>query len=357
MNDQRDPSVSVIIPARNEEANIEGAVRSVAAQEGVREIIVVDDQSDDCTPEILAAMSKKRPKLRVLRLRSLPAGWIGKTHAAAEGAKIAVGEWLLFTDADTRHLPGSLAALLGRARSEGAALLSISPGQEVETWWEKAVIPLVYVELTGLFRFEDVNDPRSPAAAANGQYILIRRSVYDSAGGWEAVRDAVLDDVALARRVKSAGGKILFLPGAAWAKTRMYRRFGEMWRGWTKNLFLLYSRDRAKIAGTVFRLLALDCLFYALCGVLAVLASALAFTTVKAWIPAVAAVACALAVYARYRHYRRQLERLGFSGRLAKYLPPGALLLSLILLNSLWAWRQGGGIEWKGRIYPAKGAL
>ncbi|MGH9353164.1 MAG: glycosyltransferase [Terriglobia bacterium] len=348
---------SVIIPARNEELNIEGAVRSVAAQKGVREIIVVDDQSGDGTPEILAAMAAQCPKLRVLRLRSLPAGWLGKTHAAAEGAKMATGEWLLFTDADTRHFPGSLAALLDRARSEGAGLLSISPGQEICTWWEKAVIPLVYVQLAGLFRFEDVNDPRSPAAAANGQYMLIRRSVYDSAGGWEAVRDSILDDVALARRVKNAGGKILFLPGAEWAQTRMYHRFGDMWRGWTKNLFLLYGQDWAKIAATVLRLLVLDCLPYALLAILVAVSFALLSTGAKAWITAAVAVACALAVYTGHRRYRRQLVRLGFSGRAAKHLPAGALFLSLILLNSLWAWRQGGGIEWKGRIYPAKGAL
>lgn len=350
-------NTSVIIPARDEEPNIEGAVRSVATQESVREIIVVDDESSDRTPEILAEMATQFPQLRVLRIESLPAGWLGKTHAAAEGAKLATGDWLLFTDADTRHFPGSLAALVARAQSGGADLLSISPGQEVETWWEKAVIPLVYVELAELFRFEAVNDPHSPVAAANGQYMLIRRGTYDAVGGWEAVRGSVLDDVALARRVKGSGAKILFLPGAAWAKTRMYRRFASMWRGWTKNLFLLYGSDRTKIVTTVLRLFVRVFLPDALLGIFAAAFVVLLSTGAKAWIAAAAVVACALAVYAGFRRYRRELKRLGFSGKLAKYLPIGAVLLGLILLNSLWAWRQGGGIEWKGRIYPVKGAL
>lgn len=348
---------SVIIPARDEELNIEGAVRSLAGQGDAREIIVVDDESRDQTAEILSMLAGQFPALRVQRAGTLPAGWLGKAHAAAEGAAIASGEWLLFTDADTRHFPDSLAALRARAESEGADLLSISPGQEVKTWWEKAVIPLVYTELARRFRFEEVSDPHSPAAAANGQYMLIRRNVYDAVGGWASVRSEVLDDVALARRVKQAGFKILFLPGAAWAKTRMYRRFGQMWRGWTKNLFLLYGSDRKIIAATVLRLAALICLPYALLVVLALAAILIGLlkTPVAAAMLGMGAAACATVVLILQRRYRRELASQGFSGGLSVWLAPGAMLLSLILLNSLWTWRRGGGIEWKGRVYPVKG--
>src|SRR5439155_11600545 len=137
---------------------------------------------------------------------SLPPGWFGKTYAMATGAKRATGEWLLFADADTGHLPFSRHGLLGRAEGEHVELLSLSAGQIMRTWWEKAVLPMVYLWLSKRFRFEEVNDPASPVAAANGQYILVRREAYKRAGGHEAVRDAMLEDVALARRVKSSGG-------------------------------------------------------------------------------------------------------------------------------------------------------
>lgn len=334
-------------------------MRSIAEQADAGEIILVDDQSSDGTRNAIVALMGQFPRLRLVDSGPLPGGWLGKAHACFEGARAASGDWLLFTDADTRHLSGSLAALLARAQCEGAGLLSISPGQQVETWWEKAVIPLVYAKLAKMFRFDDVNDPASPAAAANGQYILIRRAVYEATGGWSAVRGVVLDDVAIARRVKQAGYKILFLPGAAWARTRMYRRFGEMWRGWTKNLFLLYGANRGKVLIDALRLALLIFMPYPVL-VSAVVLSLVAAThgiVNAAWILALAALVCAAAVFASERLYRRQLISLGFSGRLALYLAPGALLLSAILASSAWAWRQGGSIQWKGRFYPAKGGL
>ena len=141
MNENQYGRVSVIIPARNEELNIARVVRSLAKQSGIREILVVNDQSTDRTGEILAALEAEIPLLRTLHVESLPEGWLGKTHAVAQAARAATGDWLLFTDADTEHLAGSLAELLQRAEDEHADLLSLSPGQETPTWWEKSVIP------------------------------------------------------------------------------------------------------------------------------------------------------------------------------------------------------------------------
>ena len=109
MNENQYGRVSVIIPARNEELNIARVVRSLAKQSGIREILVVNDQSTDRTGEILAALEAEIPLLRTLRVESLPEGWLGKTHAVAQAARAATGDWLLFTDADTEHLAGSLA--------------------------------------------------------------------------------------------------------------------------------------------------------------------------------------------------------------------------------------------------------
>jgi len=344
-------AVSAIIPARNEEANIARVVRSLAGQDGLAEIIVVDDQSDDRTSEILPGLEAEIPALRSLRIESLPEDWLGKSFALAAGARAASGEWLLFTDADTEHLPGSLTTLLAIAVDRGADLLSISPGQETPTWWERSVIPFVYVKLAEIYRFEDISDPNSPAAAANGQYVLVRRETYQRLGGHEAVRSAILEDVELARRVKAAGGRLVFLPGAAWVRTRMYRTFGEMWRGWTKNLYLLYGGDLERILGSF----ADAWVFHAL--------PALAFLAASFWlaaghgsaVSAAVAVGCFLLAVSSQWGYGRALRRLGFDVRLASYQVPGALLFSLMLANSTWAHRWAGHVRWKGREYSTKG--
>ena len=350
MSQEEGGRVSVIIPARNEEANIERVVRSVASQAGVKEILVVDDQSEDRTPEILGKLGREFARLRVLRTETLPEGWVGKSYALAQAAREASGEWLLFTDADTEHLPGSLEALAARARRERADLLSISPGQQTATWWEKAVIPLVYATLAGLFRFEEVSDPASSAAAANGQYLLVRREIYERAGGHAAVRGTILEDVELARRIKQAGGRLVFLPGADWVRTRMYRTFGEMWRGWTKNLYLLYEGRLARMLARVAALLVLGVIPTALfCG----FSVALAAGRGGAGVIAATVVSFALALLRQWQ-YARALSRLGFDARLAGYQPAGAALLSLLLLNSAIAHRWRGSVEWKGRAYRTR---
>jgi chlorobactene glucosyltransferase len=339
--------VSIIVPARNEEANIERLVRSLAAQRGVREILIVDDQSEDRTREILEAVKAEIPLLRVLPIASLPEGWLGKTYAASVGAQEAAGDWLLFTDADTEHLPGSLAALLELAEREGADLLSLSPGQMTPTWWEKAVIPLVYVNLARLYKFEEVSDPGSAVAAANGQYLLIRRQVYERVGGHQAIRNEILEDVALAKRAKAAGGRLLFLPGAAWVQTRMYRTFGEMWRGWTKNLFLLYGRNLAKIFKTLAELCAVDLLPQFILVVLLIwLLSGRGNAIVLA-----AALGCLLIVVVRHASYLRAVTRLGFDSRVAPWRLEGAVILAALLTNSVIAHCVAHHVDWKGRRY------
>jgi chlorobactene glucosyltransferase len=343
--------VSVVIPARNEEAAIARAVRSVAEQAEVSEIIVVDDHSQDRTPAILQNLKEEIPQLRVVRVGEPPEGWLGKTHALATGAREASGNWLLFTDADTEHRPGSLADLLDRARRERADLVSLSPGQETPTWWEKAVIPFIFAELARRYRFDRVNDPKSKDAAANGQYLLIRRPVYESAGGHEAVHEKILEDVALARRVKSRGGRILFLPGAAWVSTHMYHSFGAMWDGWRKNLYLLWDRSLIQALSTFARVWFLD-LAPPLAGVLG-LVLALAAGGLE---PAAIGAVCLLVAAVRRFVYGRQLARLGFAPNLANYGIVGAGIFTALLLESTVAHRWLGSVSWKGREYSTRSA-
>jgi glycosyltransferase involved in cell wall biosynthesis len=233
------PEVSIIVPARNEEASLGDCLQSLTAQTGVEyEIIVVDDGSTDRTREIAEGFAG----VRVISPGSLPAGWTGKNNAVVAGAGVARGDWLLFTDADTVHLPGSLARALAEAKEENADLLSYSPEQIAVTFWEMATLPVVFAELAREYPPKKVSDPASPIAAANGQYILISRQAYDAVGGHRAIADDLLEDVALARAVKGSGRRIYFRYAANAVRTRMYRNFQQLREGWTKNLALLFPR-------------------------------------------------------------------------------------------------------------------
>ena len=233
------PEVSVIIPARNEEASLGACLESLVSQAGVEfEIIVFNDHSTDRTAEIAASF----PGVRVIEGRTLPQGWTGKNNAVACGAREARGQWLLFTDADTVHLPGSLARALSEAKEHEAEMLSYSPEQIAVTFWEMAILPVVFAELARQFPPAKVSDPASPIAAANGQFILIRRETYDAIGGHAAVAGDILEDVALAGRVKASGRKIRFRYAADAVRTRMYRNFAQLREGWTKNLALLFPK-------------------------------------------------------------------------------------------------------------------
>lgn len=200
------------------------------------EIIVVDDHSSDRTREIAASF----PQVRVVEAGSLPVGWTGKNNAVVTGARLASGEWLLFTDADTVHLPGSLARALAEAKDNSVDLLSYSPEQIAVTFWEMATLPVVFAELARQYPPWKVSDPNSPEAAANGQYILVKREAYDAVGGHAAVADKILEDVALARAMKASGRRIRFRYAADAVRTRMYRNFSQLREGWTKNLALLF---------------------------------------------------------------------------------------------------------------------
>jgi Glycosyl transferase family 2 len=231
------PEVSVIIPARNEEVSLGGCLESLVSQAGVEfEIIVVNDHSTDRTGEIAASF----PGICVIEAGALPQGWTGKNNAVACGAREARGQWLLFTDADTVHLPGSVARALAEAKEHKAEMLSYSPEQIAVTFWEMAILPVVFAELARQYPPAKVSDPASPIAAANGQFIMIRRETYDVIGGHAAVAGDILEDVALARRVKASGRKIRFRYAADAVRTRMYRNFAQLREGWTKNLALLF---------------------------------------------------------------------------------------------------------------------
>jgi cellulose synthase/poly-beta-1,6-N-acetylglucosamine synthase-like glycosyltransferase len=328
-------SITAILPARNEEANIEAAVRSLAAQPEIAEIRVVNDHSTDRTAEILAGLAKGLPQLRMLEAPPLPAGWIGKNHAAWCGAQGVATEWLLFTDADVRHAPGSAAQALADAEQRNAVLVSYSPAQRVETWWERAMIPLVFSRLAARYPYEKVSRPESQVAAANGQFLLMRRRSYEAIGGHRAVAGEVLEDVAMARRAKAAGMALRFLPGEGLVETRMYRSFPAMWEGWTKNLYPLMGATPQAAAVELLRVLPV--------GESAVLALGFVFPWV--WLLAAALL------LGRMWDYSRELSKQRLPLSCIEYWAPGTALYAAALVTS--AWRHSmGTVAWKGRTYP-----
>ena len=328
------PVVTVIVPARNEESCIGACLKSLVAQTDIPfEIMVVNDGSTDRTADIARSFSD----VQVIDPGPLPIDWIGKNHAAAAGASVARTQWLLFTDADTVHLPGSLARSLAEAERNGAALLSYSPEQEVHGFWEKAIMPVIFAELAANYRPSDVSDPASSAAAANGQYVLISRDAYDAVGGHAAVASNLLEDVALARLVKASGRKIVFRLGADAVRTRMYRSFAQLREGWTKNLALLFPSPAILAAVRLVEF------------VMIVAAVALTIVGVSHGHLELAAIA-ALAAVASYFILLRRIRRAHFSWDANLLALAGLPMFSYLLLRS-WCFHRRGTLSWKGREY------
>jgi glycosyltransferase involved in cell wall biosynthesis len=328
-------TIDVIVPARNEEDCIGRCLESLAAQQGISfQITVVDDGSSDRT----RAIAESFPLVRVISASEPAPGVMGKCNALIAGAAGSTAKWLLFTDADTFHYPGSLAAAVKEAESRNVDLLSYSPEQETASWWELAVMPLVFAELVRAYPPDRVNDPFDPTVAANGQYILARREVYEALGGHKTVSDKVLEDVELARLFKVLHHKIWFRFGDGLVRTRMYRSFRDMWDGWTKNLALLFRHPLALAA-----MRGLDFVIIAL-----MLGGGL-FLLIRAKYPDGTIVFGLGVIF--YLTFLRRIQRAHFplGANLMSFL--GLPLFVSLLVRSYIHSNVRGELTWKGRKY------
>jgi glycosyltransferase involved in cell wall biosynthesis len=331
--------ITAIVPARDEEATIETCVRSLARQAEIAEIFVMNDGSTDRTADIVRGLMGEVKKLKLLEAPEIPAGWLGKNHAIWEGAKHASNRWLLFTDADAELLDGAAARAQRIAQETGAALVSFSPEQVTQSWYEKALIPFVYYRLAKYFPYEAVRDARSDVAAANGQFLMIRRDVYDEVGGHKSVAGEVLEDVALAKRVKAVPYGIWFGAGAGLVRARMYRSFGSMWEGWKKNLYLLVGGTPGAVYRELFAVVPWIPFMLLLLGLKA----------------PIALVAGAGLLLARHAVYGSTLLRNQFRGMDILYYIPAVLLYASVLWASYRAYVQGV-VKWKGRRISVRAA-
>jgi len=344
------PKISVIVPARNEARNIERCVQALLSQTYPNyELIVVDDRSTDATLEILEELAKVHSapaRLKVVHGAEPPANWAGKPHALQQGVAQATGEWLCFVDADTFATPALLASSMTAAQANSADLFTILTTQELGTFWEKVVLPLVFTALSIGFPARRVNDPARPDAIANGQFILIRSQVYSAVGGHQAVRERIDEDKALAEVVKRAGYRLIIADGRPVTRTRMYTSLAEIWEGWTKNIYL-GLRDRLWLL-----------LLGAVVGLLGALLLPVWFGGGVIWfiatgdlIPALISLE-ALVVWAHLVAIRVQACRAyQISPFYALSLPLGSLVFTAMMFASAYKVLTRKGVTWKGRTY------
>ncbi|HXP31932.1 MAG TPA: glycosyltransferase [Stellaceae bacterium] len=336
------PSVAVVVPARDEAAAIAQSIGSLLAQDyvGPFSVVLVDDHSSDGTAALAraaAAASGRAQCLTVIAARPLPRGWTGKMWALAEGVRSLEetgrpAELLLFTDADIAHHPGNVSELVARLEEKGRDLVSLMALLRCRSAAERWLIPAFVFFFAMLYPFAWANDPRKQIAAAAGGCILVRRSAYERSGGHAAIRSALIDDCALARRVK-AGGPIWIGLTRQVRSLRPYPSIAELWRMVARTAFTQLGYSPWLLLGTV---LGLGLTFLA--PSLLLLAGG-----AVAWIAGAAWLAMAVA-------YAPMLRFYGVSPLRAPLLPAvAAIYLAATLDSARRHWRGVGG-AWKGRV-------
>jgi chlorobactene glucosyltransferase len=342
------PLVSVVIPARNESATIETVVRSVLASTyRPLELLVVDDRSTDDTAALVERLAAVDSRVRLLRGEPLPQGWYGKPWACLQGYRGARGELLLFTDADTRHHPELLARSVGALQSERADLLTVAPRQLCLSFWERVVMPQIWLLLALRYHPERVNRARHERdVIANGQYILVPRASYEAVGTHEVVRGEVAEDLALAQAFHRAGRRLYFAFAERLMETRMYRSLPEIVEGWSKNMYL---GGRRSFPGQPLLQALVPVMLVASFAFWLVPPAVLAFTGAVGHLGAPAVLATvSSAVFWMLVSYGMQIPI--WYGLL---YPLGAL--TALYIGARSAWRGGRRVEWRGRAYTAAG--
>jgi len=358
------PLISVCIPARNEERNIRACVEAVLAQDYPNlEVIVLDDRSSDATAEILGKLTlesdsllsrqtrEQAPVLQIISGSELPKGWAGKPHALFQASASARGEWLCFVDADTFLTPATLSSCYAKALETKADMFTIMTFQILGSFWEKTVMPLVMTALSVGFSPRKVNDPHRKDAIANGQFILIKHSVYAAIGGHQSVKDNIVEDKAISQQVKRNGYRLIVADGMKLVRTRMYTSLPEIWEGWTKNIYLGLRDEPALIVLGIFG------------AFLTVVATFLLpawpllgsywYLNQGGWM-AMAVLIESLILWLYLLYARAQIAiKMEISSAYAFTTPLGAAVFGAMMFSSAWKVLTRKGVTWKGRSYQA----
>ncbi len=338
--------VSVIVPARNEAAAIETVVRSVLASTyQPLELLVVDDRSTDETAAIVQRLATEDARLRLVRGEPLPEGWYGKPWACLQGYRAARGDLLLFTDADTRHAPELLGRAVGALQAERADLVTVAPRQRCETFWERLVMPQIWLLLALRYHPSSVNRARHERdVIANGQFILLPRESYEAVGTHEVVRHEVAEDLALAQAFHRAGRRIHFAFAERLMETRMYQSLPHLIEGWSKNMYLGGRRsfpEEPVLRALVPVMLLAAFLFWLVPPAILAMSGATAGLG-----PAAAAATALSALFWALISYGMKVPP--WYGLL---YPAGAVVALYIGARSIW--RGARRVEWRGRVYSS----
>ena len=332
------PRVSVLIPARNEELRLRPCISTLSDSDfPILEILILDDHSNDGTAALVQQRAKGDPRIRLISGQPLPEGWVGKPWACHQLAQQAKGEYLLFVDADTRFSDITLSNAVNLAHEQHSDLLSLWPYLESLSWSERLVIPFVHLFILFYLPHWAKGSLRC-FGAANGQFVLFRRTAYEKIKGHESVRNHMVEDIAIARNMRAAGFKVLNLDGTnpghsiALVRCRMYTRFSEVWEGFTKNLYPSFD-------GNFFAFF----FFQSIQAVVFLSPFLLLFTPFRGplvWTEIAIIVVLRLSLAHRFRQ--------SYIGALLH--PFGQLLVLAIAMNS-WLQSLRGRLPWKGRLY------
>lgn len=344
------PKVAVIVPARNEAANIARCVESLSAQQYPSDrlaLIVVDDDSSDATPAIVAALADQDRRIVLRHTPPLPPGWKGKVHACCAGVAAAPDdvEWLCFLDADMWASPHAIASAVAMASDRNIDLLTLAPRHELKSFAERLMLPCG-LYLLGFYQdLEKVQAPDSDAVVATGQFMLIRRPAYAAVGGHAPVRGAICEDVELALLMKRRGYRVLLMDGNLLLGTRMYTGWSTLWPGFAKNLIqLLGGPLRTLLAAPVIVALAWLAVWLPLQDLAALLqgvgGAQLALVLAGLGSAAVVGLHVGGAVHFRIPWWYGLLFPLGYT--------VGAAMA----IDSV-RWRVARRVHWKGRVYTS----
>jgi len=340
------PLISILVPARNEEANIGICLESLRQQEYPNfEILVLDDSSTDGTADIVARIAAEDSRVRLLRGQPLPPGWAGKTFACHQLAQEARGSWLLFTDADTVHAPAMLRRVLGVALVSRAVLISGFPYQRTTSIWQKMAIPILFyfMLLCWMPLWWLQRSRRTMPSIAIGQFLFFSAEGYRSIGGHEAVKSRILEDVWLGREVSRHHYRQLTLDLSSVVSCQMYREFGSMWDGITRWLYTVASLSAVSLV-----LMIAVVLFLFLAPFLWLLYGLVLAQPAFAW-EVLVTLQVAIVFLARFLAGRR------FSQPKTSIIlhPVGVVFLLLVAFYASYQHLTGGGVRWKGRVYDA----
>ena len=334
------PRVSLLVPARNEAGNIEACARGLLNQDYPDfEVIILDDESTDGTGEILKRLAAEDTRLHVIHGRPLPTGWLGKNWACHQLSQAASGDYLLFTDADTCHDPLMLCDSMAAALATHADLLSGLPHQEVKTWSEQLLVPLLAWSFMAFIPIALAERARAAfLSVAIGQFLLFRRSAYETIEGHAAVRDKVIEDFELARQIKKAGLRWRFVDATSCIHCRMYRNFHEVFDGLGKNLYAVFGN-------VLFFALAWSALLIAFLEPQLILLLAVFGVVLPVKLVGLSILASGQAILL----WGLTDLRFGFPVRQAALYPVTIVLSVVIGLRSMLAHLFKRGVTWKGR--------